>query len=119
PGTYHEKGTSDAGVYVNKPNIHIRGMNRNGVIVDGTNPGASQSCTPNQAFQDLGGRNGIEVFKADGVSIENLTVCNYLNGPNGDGNEIWWNGGDGSGQIGLGPFSGGYLSATSTFYLNG
>jgi hypothetical protein len=119
PGTYHEKGTADAGVYVNKPNIHIRGMDRNGVVVDGTNPGAAQPCTPNQAFQDLGGRNGIEVFETDGVSVENLTVCNYLNGPNGDGNEIWWNGGDGSGQIGLGSFSGGFLSATSTFYLNG
>ena len=116
PGVYHEKGTTGAGVYVNKPDIHIRGMDRNKVIVDGTNSGGSQSCTSDPAFQDLSGRNGIEVFKADSVTIDNLTVCNYLAGPNGDGNEIWWNGGDGSGTVGLGSFEGSYLNATSTYY---
>jgi hypothetical protein len=119
PGTYHEKGASQAGVYIDKPNIHVRGMDRNGVVLDGTNPGASAPCTSNPALQDVSGRNGIEVFKADGVTIDNLTVCNYLQGPNGDGNEIWWNGGDGSGTIGMGPFEGSYLSATSTFYVDG
>jgi hypothetical protein len=118
PGVYHEKGTAADGVYIGKPNIHIRGMDRNKVIVDGTNPGATVPCSSDQAFQDLGGRNGIEVFKADGVTIDNLTVCNYLHGPNGDGNEIWWNGGDGSGLIGLGKFAGSYLNATSTFYAD-
>jgi hypothetical protein len=118
PGVYHEKGTSEAGVYVTKRNLHIRGMDRNGVIVDGTNVGASKPCSPNSAAQDLGGRNGIEVFKTNGVTIQNLTVCNYLTGPNGDGNEIWWNGGDGSGTIGLGSFQGSYLSATSSFYVD-
>jgi hypothetical protein len=116
PGTYHEKGTAGAGVYINKPGVHIRGMDRNKVIVDGTNTGAGQACTADPAFQDISGRNGIEVFKADGVTIDNLTVCNYLDGPNGDGNEIWWNGGDGSGTVGLGNFEGSFLNATSTFY---
>src|SRR4029077_3249430 len=39
-----------------------------------------------------------------------------LHGPNGSGNEIWWNGGDGTGTINLGNFEGSYLSATSTYY---
>jgi hypothetical protein len=119
PGVYHERGTSGAGVYVTKRFLHFRGMNRNGVIIDGTNPGSSQPCSSNPAVQDLGGRNGIEVFKAGGVTIQNLTVCNYLSGANGDGNEIWWNGGDGSGTIGLTSFQGTYLSATSSFFLDG
>ena len=32
------------------------------------------------------------------------------------GNQIWWNGGDGSGHIGMGAWYGNYLSATTTFY---
>jgi hypothetical protein len=118
PGVYHEKGTAEAGVYVTKRSLHIRGMDRNAVVVDGTNAGAAQPCSSNAALQDLGGRNGIEVFKTSGVTVQNLTVCNYLSGPNGDGNEVWWNGGDGSGTIGLGSFGGSYLSATSSFYLD-
>ena len=47
------------------------------------------------------GRNGIVVWKANDVSIDNLTVCNFLGGAGDAGNEIWWNGGDGSGRIGL------------------
>ena len=65
---------------------------------------------------DPQGRNGIVVFKANHTRIDNLTVCNFLVGSSGQGNEIWWNGGDGSGQIGMGPFKGSYLSATSTYY---
>src|SRR5215831_8784985 len=103
PGVYHEKATDSAGVYITTPNIHLRGLDRNLVIVDGSNGTAAQPCPADAASQDLTARNGIEVFKADGVSIENLTVCNYLaNG--GEGNEIWWNGGDGSGQIGMGAY---------------
>ena len=58
------------------------------------------------------GRNGIVVTRRDGVSIDNLTACNFL----GEGNQIWWNGGDGSGHIGMGAWYGNYLSATTTFY---
>ena len=47
------------------------------------------------------GRNGIVVWKADNVSVENLTACNFLAGTGASGNEIWWNGGDDSGKIGL------------------
>src|SRR5262249_55204478 len=60
---------------------------------------------------------GIEVFKADGVTIENLTVCNFLASAGGDnGNQVWWNGGDGSGTIGLGSLRGEYLTASSTYF---
>src|SRR5438309_1718768 len=97
PGDYHEKGTGEAGVLITTPGIHVRGMDRNRVVVDGTNPGATAPCAPDPAVQDLqpAGRNGIEVVKADGTSIENLTVCNFLASPGGhNGNQIWWNGGD-------------------------
>jgi hypothetical protein len=138
PGDYHERSDysgpysavggdeAGAGVWIppSKHDIHIRGVDRNKVIVDGTKPG-SAPCSRNEADQDFGpvgagseplGRNGIEVYKADGVSIENLTVCNFLSGAGDGGNEIWWNGGDGSGEIGMGRYLGRYLSATSTFY---
>jgi hypothetical protein len=58
------------------------------------------------------------VWKASDVSIENLTVCNFLAGTGDSGNQIWWNGGDGSGKIGLSGYWGSYLTATSTFFGN-
>ncbi|MGZ6977181.1 MAG: hypothetical protein ACXVJW_03670, partial [Acidimicrobiia bacterium] len=134
PGDYHERadhandGHADdatGGVMITKPGIHVRGMDRNRVVIDGTKPGSAQ-CASDAAAQDPGpgrsdgtpaGRNGIEVFKADGVSIENLTVCNFLRSGSG-GNEIWFNGGDGSGTTGLNSYSGSYLSATSTHWVS-
>ena len=124
PGDYHEQGVSGAsepaGVLIRTPWIHLRGLDRNRVLVDGTKPGAP-ACSGQAADQQFtpGGRNGVDVYKADGVYVENLTVCNYLTGPHGgEGNEIWWNGGDGSGKIGIGPWWGNYITATST-YSNG
>jgi len=131
PGDYHERYDHTvaigsrvlAGVYITTPQLHLRGMDRNGVIVDGTKPGAP-ACSSAPADQDLGpsgldskpiGRNGVEVWKADGTTIDNLTACNFLAGVLGGGNEIWWNGGDGSGVVGLGAYNGSYLSATSTY----
>ncbi len=134
PGDYHERADytghsvspdkAGAGVLVRTPRIHLRGLDRNRVVVDGTKPGSKQ-CDPLPSAQDFGppngggrpaGRNGIEVFEADGVTVENFTVCNFLDGANGGGNQIWFNGGDGSGQVHLGRFHGAYLSATSTYY---
>ncbi len=46
------------------------------------------------------GRNGIVVWKADDVSIDNLTACNFLGGSGDSGNGIWWNGGADSAKIG-------------------
>ncbi len=135
PGDYHERadyradGSADeagAGVLLTTPDVHLRGMDRNRVVVDGTRPGAP-TCSAAPGDQDLGphdanggtvGRNGVVVSQVDGVSVENLTACNFLNG-NGGGNQIWFNGGDGSGQVGMGSFSGRYLSATTTYYEDG
>jgi hypothetical protein len=129
PGDYHERadhhGPSHgdippAGVLIRTPRLHVRGMSRNRVIVDGTRPRGGTACGRGRARQDFGvhhvGRNGIVVWKTGHVTIQNLTVCNFLTGSGSSGNEIWWNGGDGSGRIGLGAFRGSYLTATSTFY---
>ena len=120
PGVYHEKSTQwpTAGVWIQTPRIHLRGLDRNKVIIDGSNGSASQPCPASAALQDTNGglgRNGIEVYKASGVTIQNLTVCDYLAGTGRAGNEIWWNGGDGSGTLGLGAYQGSYLSATSQY----
>ncbi len=134
PGDYHETGDSGygapsatdvsegyyGGVVVATPDLHLRGMDRNSVIVDGTNAGAPtcSSAPGDQNSLDGMGRNGIVVWKANGVSIDNLTVCNFIAGSGSSGNEIWWNGGDGSGKVGLKGYSGSYLTATSTYFDN-
>jgi hypothetical protein len=137
PGDYHENadhtgpfGNPDVGamggVYISKSGITLRGMNRKTVIVDGTSNGSSP-CSSKPSAQDYGrlgkngvpvGRNGILVFKANNVSIENLTVCNFMAGTGASGNQIWWNGGADSGKIGLTGYRGSYLTATSTFVKN-
>jgi len=44
-------------------------------------------------------------------------VCNYLADPNADnGNQIWFNGGFGTGTQNMGTFTGRYLTATSTSF---
>jgi hypothetical protein len=95
-----DAGTYNEAVYVVTPNIHIRGIDRNAVVLDGQH--------------QVG--NGIEVWKANGVSIENLTVHDFdrpdVDGA--DGNEIWWNGGDGSGAIGMQHWRGSYLTTYDT-----
>ena len=102
PGVYYEavKVTSA------HSGIWIRGMNRNKVIVDGQNqPG-----------------NGIEVYKANDVWVENLTARNFDTGKGCPveecGNEIWWNGGSGSGKVGAHGWWGSYLTTYDTG-LNG
>ncbi len=136
PGDYHETADETGpygnpadgamgGVYIDKSGITLRGMNRSTVIVDGTKAGATP-CSSKASEQNYGrvvdghavGRNGIVVWKANDVSIENLTVCNFLAGTGQSGNEIWWNGGAESGDIGETGYWGSYLTATSTFYSN-
>jgi hypothetical protein len=117
PGDYKERGyagqVEPAGVLITTPNLHLRGMDRNGVIVDGTKPGAPK-CSSQPTDQGAVNRNGVEVYKADNTWIENLTVCNFLDGTSG-GEQVWWNGGDGSGHIGLSGFWGNYLTASSSY----
>ncbi len=134
PGDYHETADStlptdpahgdDGGVMISTADVHLRGMSRSGVVVDGTKPGYGQ-CSSDPAAQTYGavgsdgktvGRNGIVVWKADGVSVDNLTACNFLAGSGDSGNEVWWNGGADSATIGLHGYEGSYLTATSTFY---
>ena len=100
PGIYRES------LVIKTPKLHLRGLDRNRVIVDGGH---------------RRGVNGIEVLKADGVWIENLTVRNFdrASRDGEDGNEIWWNGGDESGQIGLHGWHGNYLTAYDTGLLGG
>lgn len=132
PGDYHPamdysaaQRTSDtpSAVLDTAANTHLRGMDRNAVIIDGTKPG-STPCSSAPSAQDFGptdsagahrGRSGV-VATADKVYFENFTVCNFLAGSTDSGNEIWWNGGDDGGHIGLGSWWGNYLSATSTYY---
>src|SRR5438105_6007512 len=84
PGDYHERQdytvpSWPSGGWISKPGTHLRGMDRNAVIVDGTKPTATTRCSGNAADQDLGpagqGRNGIEGwgpgFTANNVPIEN------------------------------------------------
>jgi hypothetical protein len=136
PGDYHENADETGpygnpgdgamgGVFIDKAGLTLRGMNRNTVIVDGTLAG-STPCSSSPQAQNYGrvvkgkavGRNGILVWKANDVSIENLTVCNYMAGTGDSGNEIWWNGGDNSGKIGETGYWGSYLTATSTYLGN-
>ena len=139
PGDYKTHGSEipsnshgefPAGILITKPHLYIRGMNRNTVIVDGTKAGAP--CNDAKKDQNFGpkakggpaGLNGIMVWKADDVWVQNLTSCNFLGGSGGDGgtgNEIWWNGGADSGgakKVSIGGYGylGSYLNATSTWY---
>ena len=131
------KGKRDlpAAVLITTRNLHIRGMNRRTVIVDGTKPG-SAACSRTPAAQNFGvsgaatsigryavtaaarrsGLNGLMVWKAADVSIQNLTACNFLGGTDPSGNQIWWNGGYDSGRVGGHGFLGSYLTATSTYF---
>jgi len=134
PGDYHEQGIpgadEKAGVLITTPGIHLRGMDRNHVVVDGTKAGAPNldgfGCDSAPSSQQLDspvdgsgaytGRNGVEVYEVDGVSVENLTACNFLRNKDGEeGNQVWFNGGDGSGHIGMGAFGGAYLTASSSY----
>jgi hypothetical protein len=93
-------------------------------VVDGTKPG-SRKCSNAQGAQNFGpknmsgtplGLNGVMVYEADNVWVQNLTVCNFLGGAGQAGNGIWWNGAHGSGGIHGWGFLGSYLTATSTYY---
>jgi hypothetical protein len=121
PGDYKTtKGTapaaapgSPAGVLMQKPGVWIRGMDRNTVVIDGTKSGPRCS---NRAGDQNGPLNGIMVWKANDVWVQNLTVCNFLAGTGDTGNEIWWNGGANSSTVGGWGYGGDYLTATSTYY---
>ena len=121
PGDYKTGGgtapagatDSPAGLLVQTPGLWIRGMDRNAVVIDGTKSGPQ--CSNNAGDQN-GPLNGIMIWKANDVWIQNLTVCNFLAGSGSTGNEIWWNGGADSATIGGRGYGGDYLTATSNYY---
>jgi len=43
-----------AGVLINTPDLHLRGMNRSTVVVDGTKAGAPEACDASSQWQDFG-----------------------------------------------------------------
>src|SRR5215472_10935963 len=58
PGDYHETADESqpppaadvlGGVLITKPGLHLRGMDRSGVIVDGTKAGAPSACSADPA----------------------------------------------------------------------
>jgi len=115
-----------AAVLITKADLHLIGLNRNTVIVDGTKPGtppcasstAAQSFGPNDPAGKPGGLNGIIVYKATGVTVENLTACNFLTGDLGGGNAIWFDGGAATAHQTAMAFTGSWLSATSSYFVN-
>jgi hypothetical protein len=119
------KGHPDepAGILLKKSFVFVRGMSRSKVVIDGTKPGTPK-CSSKPSAQNYGpsirggraGLNGIEVWEANNVWIQNLTTCNFTGGAGDTGNEIWWNGGAGGGVIHGKNYLGSYLSATSTFF---
>src|SRR5437868_6814941 len=66
PGVYHEKSKSwpTAGVWIQKPNLHIRGLDRNRVIIDGSKGTVAHPCPSAATQQDFVPRDGIVVSKA-------------------------------------------------------
>ena len=128
-GDYHESPGSSVGIRVRTPGIVIEGVNRNAVIVDGTKPGVPSPCDPASRFQNFGpvvhraqgvllnGRDGIVVDHASGVTVENLTVCNFVgtSSANQYGNELWFNGAAGTGRTSSGTYHVADITATSTY----
>jgi hypothetical protein len=114
--------TAGADILITTPDIHLRGMNRNTVMIDGTKPGSSE-CSAEEAAQNFGpaeggsylGNNGVVVYKASGVWLQNFSTCNFL-GANRGGDSIWFDGGASSGKQEIGSWWGEYLSATSTYW---
>jgi hypothetical protein len=134
PGDYKQSSTQQipgavgddragADILVKTPEIHIRGMNRNTVMLDGTKPGTPE-CSPEESAQYLGtpegggysGNNGIVVYKAEGVYLQNFSTCNFMSGNLGGGDEIWFDGAQSTGKQEMRAWWGTYLSATSTYW---
>ncbi|HEV3128582.1 MAG TPA: hypothetical protein VGY32_06345 [Solirubrobacteraceae bacterium] len=118
------KADTPAGILITTAHVHLRGMDRNRTVIDGTKSGPK--CSSSESDQNLGpsdpggkgplGLNGVLVYKANDVWVQNLTACNFLHGAGSTGNELWWNGGDGSGQVGGWGFYGSNLNATTTYF---
>ena len=137
PGDYHERDDESGpqsylsaggfgGVLITKSNVHLRGMDRNSVVVDGTKAGreSMQREGERPGLRDRGrGRQAQRAQRHRRVEGRRRLDrqphrVQLLGGRPPSGNEIWWNGGDGSGKIGLTGYEGSYLTATSTAFVN-
>jgi hypothetical protein len=99
-----DRGVYGGPVKITTPDLHLRGINRNQVIVDGRHHTG----------------NGI-VITANGVWVENLTVRNFDRralDDDADGNEIWW-GVPGGTAIRVHGWWGEYLTVYDTGLLGG
>ncbi len=122
PGAYGDD-RAGADIVIKTPELHIRGMNRNTVMLDGTKPGTPE-CSPEESAQYLGtpegggysGNNGIVVYKAEGVWLQNFSACNFVSGNLGGGDEIWFDGAQSTGKQEMKSWWGEYVSATSTYW---
>jgi hypothetical protein len=132
PGDYKQSSQAAIGGYgddragadilIRTPNIHVRGMDRNGVVIDGTKPGTPK-CSSKEADQNFGaaegesfaGNNGVVVYKTSGVWLQNFSTCNFI-GANSGGDAIWFDGGASTGEQHMGSWWGEYLSATSSYW---
>jgi hypothetical protein len=96
-----DRGVYSGAVVIHTPRLHLRGVNRNSVILDGGHHAG----------------NGITIT-ANGVWVENLTVRNFDRRTRDDsdnGNEVWWKGGsEKSRTLGLHGWWGQYLTAYDT-----
>ena len=136
PGDYHEradysgpyKATDEpmSGVWIGrgKRGLHLRGMDRNRVSWTAPSPARrsarapppTRTPGPRAPTASRSGATASRPSRSNAVTVENLTACNFLAVGGEGGNEVWFNGGDGSGKIGMGRFAGRYLSATSTYF---
>jgi hypothetical protein len=115
-------GVAGADILVTTPDLFIRGMNRNTVMIDGTKPGTPE-CSSEESAQTFGptegsawrGNNGVVVYKASGVHLQNFSTCNFLGSEHG-GDSVWFDGGGSTGKQEIGSWWGEYLSSTSTYW---
>jgi hypothetical protein len=116
PGDYHASPDAQDGVRLSTSNIHLRGMDRNRVIIDGDRPGAASPCSPGARWQNLGldgqGRDGVVVTDASQVSVENLTICDFVG--DGRGVQLSFDGGPTTGPSNLAAFRAAYVTTTAT-----
>ena len=134
PGDYKQSSSRDdprraratiargADVLITTPNLHIRGMDRNTVMIDGTKPGSPQ-CSSAEADQTFGppkakaasATTASSSTRPSGVHLQNFSTCNFL-GDNAGGDSIWFDGGGATGKQEIGSWWGEYLSSTSTYW---
>ena len=109
PGVYNEEVKVKGKIH---EGLHIRGMNRNTVILDGTGLSKQNGSNGIEIGETHGNKNEI----ANNVWVENLTVRNFEQEPGRSrgGNGFWWSGGNETEKVGAHGWWGRYLTAYDT-----